>query len=141
MFAVRVADWLAENSRSTLSEGTGEYLNAEGERKEENVWGKQSPWMRLEGEKDGRTIGVAVFHHPGSVNYPAYWHARGYGCFAANPIGRFDYQKGLGEEDPQHRTYTINPGETGLFKFRLIIYEGSRTKEQCDEEFEDFSKS
>ena len=32
---------------------------------------------------------IAIFDHPGNVNYPTYWHARGYGLFAANPLGRY----------------------------------------------------
>lgn len=133
MFAIRVADWLNEKN-------TGEYLNAEGEKMEKGIWGKQSSWVRLEGNKDDKTIGIAIYHHPESVNYPTYWHARGYGCFAANPIGQFDFQKGRGEENPEKRSLTIEPGETELFKFRMTIYEGESTKEQFDQEFEEFSK-
>jgi hypothetical protein len=140
MFAIRVADWLAENAKSTLYKSTGEYLNAEGEKTEKNIWGKQSSWVRLEGEKDGKTIGITIFHHPESVNYPTFWHARGYGCFAANPIGQFDFQKGRGEENPVKRSLKIEPGKTALFKFRMTVYEGESSKEQFDQEFEDFSK-
>jgi len=133
MFAIRVVNWLNEK-------GTGEYLNAEGDKKEKGVWGKQSSWVRLEGQKDDKTIGIAIYHHPESVNYPTYWHARGYGCFAANPIGRYDFQKGRGEDNPVKRSLTIKPGETALFKFRMTIYEGESTKEQFEQEFVDFSK-
>ena len=101
--------------------------------------GRRSDWVRLEGEKDGKKIGIAIFHHPQSLNYPAYWHARGYGCFAANPIGQYDYQKGLGLENPQKRSLTLPVGESALFKFRMIIYEGTKTKDQFDKEFASFS--
>ncbi|MBT3385405.1 MAG: PmoA family protein [Prolixibacteraceae bacterium] len=141
MFAIRVADWLTENTKGTLYKSTGEYLNAEGEKTEKNVWGKQSSWVRLEGEKDGKRIGIAIYHHPESINFPTYWHARGYGCFAANPIGQYDFQKGRKEENPQYRTLIIEKGETALFKFRMTIYEGEKKKEQFDQEFKDFSKN
>jgi len=134
MFAIRVVNWLNEK-------GTGEYLNAEGDKKEKGVWGKRSSWVRLEGNKDGKTIGIAIYHHPESVNYPTYWHARGYGCFAANPIGQYDFQKGRGEENPVKRSLTIEPNETALFKFRMSIYEDESTKEQFDQEFKSFSKN
>jgi len=137
MFAIRVADWLAENARGNI-ESTGRYMNAEGDETEENIWGKRSPWVRLEGEKGDKTIGIVMYHHPESVNFPTYWHARGYGCFAANPIGQFDFQKGREIENPEKRTLTIPAGETALFKFRLTIYEGARTKGQFNEEFEAF---
>ena len=140
MFAIRVADWLTENTKGTLYKSTGEYLNAEGEKTEKNVWGKQASWVRLEGEKDGKTIGIAIYHHPNSTNFPTYWHARGYGCFAANPIGQYDFQMGNQMENARRRSLILNPGETGLFKFRMTVYEGKKTKEQFDKEFENFSK-
>ncbi len=143
MFAIRVADWLAEESQGTLYDGTGEYLNAEGDRNEENVWGKRSSWVRLQGAKEGKTTGIAIFHHPSSLNYPAYWHARGYGCFAANPIGQYKYQQQRknGPENPQKRTFTLEPGDKALFKFRMIVYEGERGKAWFDKEFKNFSKN
>lgn len=140
MFAIRVADWLTENTTGTLYNSTGEYLNAEGDRTEENIWGKRSSWVRLEGKKDDKTIGVAMYHHPNSTNYPTYWHARGYGCFAANPIGQYEFQEARQVEDPEYRTLTLRSGETALFKFRMIIYEGSKGKEYFDQGFEDFSQ-
>jgi len=130
MFAIRVIDWLTEKNSGTLYKATGEYLNAEGNKTEKNIWGKRSKWVRLEGEKDGKKIGVAIFNHPSSINYPTYWHARGYGCFSANPIGF---------PDPDYGPLTLKPGETSLFKFRMLIYEGARGKQQMDEEFNDFS--
>lgn len=141
MFAIRVADWLAENTRGKLFSPTGQYLNAEGEKTDKEVWGKRSSWVRLEGEKDDKKVGVAIFHHPESINYPTYWHARGYGCFSANPIGRYDFQKDRGLENPQYRSLILKPGETALFRFRVVIYEGPRIKEQFDREFSEFSKS
>ena len=143
MFAIRVADWLAEEAKGTLYEGTGEYLNAEGDRTEENVWGKRSAWVRLQGEKEGTPVGVAVFHHPSGLNYPAYWHARGYGCFGANPIGQATYQRQRKHavENPQERTLTLQPDEKALFKFRMLVYEGNRGLEEMAAEFERYSKS
>ena len=138
MLSIRVADWLAETPTGPLfkDKGTGEYLNAEGEKTEKNIWGKRSAWVRLEGEKDGKVVGITIFHHPTSLNFPTYWHARGYGCFAANPIGQFVFQEGTGVENPQHRSLTLAPGESALFKFRVMIYEGMRDKDQLDKEFQ-----
>jgi hypothetical protein len=141
MFAIRVADWLTENTKGKLYKSTGEYLNAEGDRTEKNIWGKRSSWVRLEGEKEGKKIGIAIYHHPRSINYPTYWHARGYGCFAANPIGQYDFQKANQIKNPEQRSLTLQPGETGLFKFRMTIYEGERTKEQFSQAFETFAKN
>lgn len=136
MFSIRVADWLAEDANGTAETSTGTFTNAEGEKTEKNVWGKQSAWMNLEGNHEGKSIGISVLHHPSSLNFPTYWHARGYGCFAANPVGQYDYQKGRNQSNPERRQLKLNEGEKALFKFRLIIYEGSRSKASMDADFE-----
>ena len=82
MFAIRVANWLTEE------DGNATYLNSEGEKTSENVWGKRAKWVRLEGSHEGKDVGIIIMNHPNSVNYPCYWHARGYGLFSANPLGQ-----------------------------------------------------
>ncbi|MCK4629425.1 MAG: PmoA family protein, partial [Sedimentisphaerales bacterium] len=131
MFAVRVAHWLNER-------GTGRYLSSNGEETEKNVWGKRAKWMRLEGRKAGKKYGIAIFQHPRSVNYPTYWHARGYGCFTANPLGQYVFQKARKVKNPQPLNLTLKKGESSLFKFRMLIYEGPQGKEQLDKEFENY---
>ena len=140
MFAIRVADWLTEQNKGTLEQGTGEYLNAEGLKTEKNIWGKKSAWVRLEGEREAQKIGVAIYHHPGSLNFPTYWHARGYGCFSANPIGQYDFEKGR-VANAGSRQLELAPGEEAVFKFRMVIYEGERKKKDFDQEFKNYSKS
>jgi hypothetical protein len=134
MFAIRVADWLSEEK------GTGKYLNSDGNIGEPNIWGKKAAWVRLEGTKDGKTIGIAIFYHPASVCYPTYWHARGYGLFSANPLGQLDYLKGRNVENPQPLNFTLNPGQSALFRFRMIIYEGKKSAEQIEREFQSFTR-
>ena len=134
LFAIRVADWLKEEG------GSGRYLNSEGAETEEKVWGKRAHWVRLEGEKDGKRLGIAILNHPRSNNYPTYWMARGYGLFSANPIGQYVYQKYHGVEDPEPYNLTLHPGESARFLFRMLIYEGQRTKQQFDEAFDEYSK-
>lgn len=133
MFAIRVAHWLRENE-------TGEYLSSNGDRTEKNVWGRRARWVRLEGEKDEKTIGIAIFNHPASVNYPTYWHARGYGLFAANPLGQYAFEKGRKQANPQPFQLTLQPGQSAHFGFSLVVYEGHRTKEQLQQQFERFAE-
>ncbi len=133
MFAIRVAGWLREDN------GTGEYLNSNGDRREKGVWGKRASWVRLEGEKDNQTYGISILNHPDSVNYPTYWHARGYGLFSANPLGQFDFQKGRGIDNPQAFALTLEPGQSALFKFRMLIYEGKRSAEQLEKVFTEYT--
>ena len=143
MLGIRVAPFLRETAGSNWVKGvsgTAEYLSSNGEKQEKNIWGKRARWVRLEGNKNDKTVGVVIFHHPTSVNYPAYWHARGYGLFAANPLGQFAFQKGRKIENPQPFNLTLDPGQKAHFGFRMVIYEGTRTKEQLEENFEDFSR-
>lgn len=135
MFAIRVANWLTEE------DGTGTYLNSNGEETSGNVWGKRAEWVRLEGNHEDKDIGIIIMNHPSSVNYPCYWHARGYGLFSANPLGRYMFEDGRGMENPQSLNYEIPAGESGLFKFKMIIYEGHRSAEQINEAFEDYSSN
>ena len=134
MFAVRVAHWLKEDA-------TGRYLSSNGEETAKKVWGKRAKWMRLEGRKEGKRYGIAIFQHPRSVNYPTYWHVRSYGCFTANPLGQYAFQKTNKVENPQPLNLTLKKGESALFKFRMLIYEGPQGKEQLDKEFENYDAS
>ena len=134
MFAIRVADWLSEEK------GTGKYLDSQGNIGEPNVWGKKADWARLEGNKNGQTIGIAIFNHPASACYPTYWHTRGYGLFSADPLGQLDFLKGRNVENPQPLNFTLNPGQSALFRFRMIIYEGQKPAEQLDKEFQRFAR-
>jgi hypothetical protein len=134
MFAIRVADWLSEEK------GTGKYSSSDGNVGEPNVWGKKADWARLEGTKDGKTIGVAIFNHPASVCYPTYWHTRGYGLFSANPLGQLDYLKGRNIKNPQPLNFTLRPGQNAIFRFRMIIYEGQKPAEQLERGFQSFAK-
>ncbi len=134
MFAIRVADWLSEDK------GTGKYLDSDGNIGEPNIWGKKAAWVRLEGQKNGKTIGIAIFNHPTSACFPTYWHARGYGLFSANPLGQLDFLKGRNVENPQPLNFTLYPGQSALFRFRMIIYEGQKSAENIEREFQNFAR-
>jgi len=156
LFAIRVADWLGEELATKIGpgnefpySGSGEYLSSNGDRTEKNVWGKRAKWVRLEGKKDGKTVGIVIFNHPSSVNYPTYWMTRGYGLFAANPLGqhvfenirhRYGCEKDRQRKIPQPFNLTLQPGESAHFRFLVVIYEGPRTAEQLEKRFEKFAK-
>jgi hypothetical protein len=133
MFAIRVADWLSEEK------GTGMYLNSFGDTTEANIWGKSAGWVRLEGSKDEKKIGIVIMNHPESVNYPTYWHARGYGLFAANPLGQSVFQEGRNVENPESLNFVIPAGDAAIFKFKMIIYEGELSMDQIEAAFESYS--
>jgi hypothetical protein len=85
------------------------------------VWSSQGPWVMLTGTKDGKDLTIGIIDHPKNLGYPTYWHARGYGLFAANPLGRKIFSNGKDELN-----FTLKPGETTTFRYRFVIHEGKK---------------
>src|SRR5580698_3205558 len=96
---------------------TGEYLTSEGI-KGEAAWSTRGRWCSLTGHNaDGHTDTIAIFDHPGNPNFPTFWHARGYGLFAANPLGQHMFD----DKQPQ-LDYTLEKGQSVTFRYRIVIY-------------------
>ena len=74
----------------------------------------------LTGKKDGKNITIGMFDHPSNVGYPTYWHARGYGLFALNPLGRKIFSNGKEELN-----FSLKPGESVTFRYRIVVHSGS----------------
>ncbi|MCX6225173.1 MAG: PmoA family protein [Bacteroidia bacterium] len=72
---------------------SGNYHSSEG-LTGEAVWGTRAKWMALNGTIGNEEISIIICDHPQNQSYPTYWHARGYGLFAANPLGWSDFTKG-----------------------------------------------
>jgi hypothetical protein len=99
----------------------GHMVNSEGGEGEPQIWGKRATWVNYDGMIDGKSLGIAVFDNPQSFRHPTYWHARGYGLFAANPFGTKEFTR-----DPaQDGGYTIPAGQSVRFKYRVLIHEGN----------------
>ena len=113
---------------------TGMYRSSEG--KEGNdAWGTRAKWMNLSGEIEGEKVSLAILDHPDNVGYPTYWHARGYGLYAANPLGQKEMSGGKEELN-----FKLPAGESVTFKHRIIIYSGNEiSDEQLNSDFEEFS--
>lgn len=113
---------------------TGEYLTSEGVRGEA-VWSTRGRWCSLTGHDNaGHTVTVAIFDHPGNVGYPTYWHARGYGLFAANPLGRHMFDA---KQPPLD--YSIEKGASAIFRYRLVLYTHAATVEELNREADTFA--
>ena len=113
---------------------TGMYRSSEG-REGHDVWGTRGKWMNLSGEIKGEKISLAILDHPDNVGYPTYWHARGYGLYAANPLGQKEMSGGKEELN-----YKLPAGESVTFKHRVIVYSGNEvTDGELNEDFEEFS--
>ncbi len=112
---------------------TGNYRSSEGI-EGHDVWGTRGEWMNLSGEINGEDVSVAIIDHPDNVGFPTYWHARGYGLYAANPLGQKDLSEGKEELN-----FSLSAGESVTFKHRIVIYSGEEVSdEQVNEEFNEF---
>jgi len=132
VLGLRVASWLESpeekggefrdaSGKVTKVEGggspgaSGVYLTSEGA-KGGAAWGTRGRWCALTGHTDGHTVTIAILDHPGNPGYPTYWHARGYGLFAANPLGRNIF-------DPKQPAFnfTLEKGQTATFRYRVML--------------------
>lgn len=114
---------------------SGDYLSSEGI-KGNDVWSTRGRWVRLSGKKDGKDISVTIFDHPGNQGYPTYWHARGYGLFAANPLGQEVFSKGK-----EKLNFKLKKGESVTFRYRVVIHEGAElTPEQINKLATEFGR-
>ena len=98
---------------------TGMYYSSEGY-KGDSVWSTKGRWAMLTGRKDGKDITIAMFDHPENVGYPAYWHARGYGLFSVNPLGRKVFSNGKEELN-----FSLKPRESVTFRYRIVVHSGA----------------
>lgn len=121
--------------RKNAREGaTGNYHSSEGVNGE-SVWGTRARWMALDGNIDEDKISIVICDHPGNPAYPTYWHARGYGLFAANPLGWSDFTKGT-----EVLGFTLKAGETVTFRYRVIIASGNHLADnEINEMADEFS--
>jgi len=136
MFGIRVARQLelpskedvtltdAQGNPTTVkamsNEGvTGNYRSSEGVTGEA-AWGTRAKWMDLYGSIGDENISLIICDHPKNLSYPTYWHARGYGLFAANPFGVKDFTKGKEELN-----YSIPSGKSLTLRYRIIVSSGN----------------
>ena len=113
----------------------GKYLSSEGKEGEKGAWGTRAKWMTLSGNVKGEEVSLAIFDHPKNPTYPTYWHARGYGLFAANPFGAKEFTNGK-----TVLNYTLEPGKTVTLRFRILISSGKLSKEQTEALYNQFLK-
>ena len=90
----------------------------------------------LTGKKDGQEITIGMMDHPSNMGYPSYWHARGYGLFAINPLGRKVFSNGK-----EQLNLTLGPREAVTFRYKVVISSGEKlVKEEMDSLADDFAR-
>lgn len=113
----------------------GKYLSSEGKQGEKDAWGTRAKWMTLSGTVKNEDVSIAIFDHPKNPTYPNYWHARGYGLFAANPFGAKEFTNGK-----TVLNYTLQPGQKITLRYRILISSGKLSKEQTEKLYNQFLK-
>jgi hypothetical protein len=80
------------------------------------VWGTRARWAALSGQTAGENVTIAILDDPKNPGAPTYWHARGYGLFAANPLGPRSFS-------PQNKPLglTLSAGQRAHFRWRVLI--------------------
>ena len=73
-FGVRMAQTLCVDARDG-----GKIVNSHGQ-VNGAAWGRPAAWVDYHGPIDGKTVGIAIFNHPGSFRYPTHWHVRPMDC-------------------------------------------------------------
>ncbi len=112
---------------------SGQYRSSEG-KTGDAVWGTRGRWVSLTGKIADEKITLVMFDHPQNPGYPTYWHARGYGLFAANPLGQKVFSNGK-----QELKFTLAPGQQATFRYRLLILSSDVTPAMIDSQYEQFS--
>lgn len=150
LFGMRVARWLESSDEkggefvdasgrptqvAPASAGaTGVYLTSEGA-KAGAAWGTRARWCLLTGHNGDQSAAIAIIDSPKNPDYPTYWHARGYGLFAANPLGRSIF-------DPKQPALnlTVENGGTVTFRYRVLISSAPLSPQYLDREADSFAR-
>ncbi len=114
-------------------DATGVYLTSEGV-KGPAVWSTRGRWCSLTGRTGTHVVTIAIFDNPNNPGYPTYWHARGYGLFAANPLGRTIFDS----KQPAFN-FTIERNQTTSFRYRVALYSRAATVEELNQEADKFA--
>lgn len=93
----------------------GDYLTSAG-KKGDDAWSTRANWCVAFGKMNNQMVSVAIIDHPKNVNYPTFWHARGYGLFAANPLGEKIFTNGASAKN-----LALKKGESVTFKYRVVV--------------------
>jgi hypothetical protein len=87
----------------------------------------------LSGKVGDEPVSIVIFDNPENPGFPTYWHARGYGLFAANPLGRKAFDPKADEMD-----FTIPAGQSATFRYRVVIFSRIATPESIEAAYKAF---
>lgn len=71
--------------------------------------------------------------HPGNINFPSCWHARGYGLFSVNNLGRNVFNKKLDSFQ-----MVLDKGDSILFRHRFVVANGVLSSQEVESLYKTF---
>jgi hypothetical protein len=110
----------------------GTYLTSEG-KKGDAAWGTRGRWCNLSGLVGDEPVTITILDHPQNPGFPTYWHARGYGLFAANPLGEKIFSNGQEELN-----FFLAPRASATFRYRILISSAFLTPEATEAAYQNF---
>ena len=110
----------------------GTYLTSEG-KKGDLAWGTRGRWCNLSGLVGDEPVTITILDHPANPGFPTYWHARGYGLFAANPLGQKIFSEGK-----QELNFSLARNASVTFRYRILIRSAIATPEATEAAYQDF---
>jgi len=99
----------------------GNYITSAG-KAGDDAWSTRGVWCKMYGKMKDDSISITIIDHPENINYPTFWHARGYGLFAANPLGEKVFTNGKSAKNLR-----LKEGETVRFIYRVVVDAGKTT--------------
>ena len=111
----------------------GTYLTSEG-KKGDAAWGTRGRWCNLSGLVGSEPVTITILDHPSNPGFPTYWHARGYGLFAVNPLGQKVFSNGK-----EQLNFSLAPHASATFRYRILITSSIVTPEASEAAFNNFA--
>lgn len=110
----------------------GDYLTSDG-KTGDAAWGTRGRWCTLAAKIGDEPVTIAILDHPSNPGHPTYWHARGYGLFAANNLGQKALSNGKDELN-----FALEAGKSVTFRHRVLILSEPAGADRAEAAFKDF---
>ncbi|MFP5043023.1 PmoA family protein [Parasediminibacterium sp. JCM 36343] len=105
----------------TDKQANGNYITSEG-KMGNDAWSTRAAWCKVFEKMGNDSVSIVIIDHPSNPNYPTFWHARGYGLFAANPLGEKIFTNGKSTKNLH-----LEKGQSVTFRYRVVIDEGKNS--------------
>ncbi|MGA2348891.1 MAG: PmoA family protein [Terracidiphilus sp.] len=123
----------AAPTNAGINPATGEYRTSEGITGTA-VWSTRGRWCSLTGHTGSHVISIGIFDQPKNPGYPTYWHARGYGLFAANPLA-----PSIFDSKQPALNYTLEKNQAVTFRYRVILFSHPVSADEMNREADAFA--